>query len=234
MPFRVVPLLAVSGVALALGLYLGLPELRREVNTALALVARADITPLRDYLLDFGAWAVVVSALLQFVTSILAPLPSFVLSFTNALLFGFWWGLLLTWTTALAAAAVCFALARKLGRPVVERFTTRRALAAVDGFFERHGAYAVVVARLIPFMNPDVVSYAAGLTPLRWRVFLASIAFASLPSSVVYSYLGARGVTSLGWLLVPLVGLGLLTLVVAVWRARRPSGTQAPLSESSP
>jgi uncharacterized membrane protein YdjX (TVP38/TMEM64 family) len=229
MPPRLTTFLAASVAALALGFYLGLPELSREVNTALALVARADITPLRDYLLGFGAWAVVVSALLQFVTSILAPLPSFVLSFTNALVFGFWWGLLLTWTTALAAAAVCFGLARKLGRPVVERFTTRRALAAVDGFFERHGVYAVVIARLIPFMNPDVVSYAAGLTPLRWRVFILSIALASLPSSVVYSYLGARGVTSLGWLLVPLVGLGLVTLALAVWRARRPKRTKPPL-----
>jgi uncharacterized membrane protein YdjX (TVP38/TMEM64 family) len=220
-------LLAVG--TLSLGLYAGLPELRQEVNTALELVVRADITPLRDYLLTFGAWAVVVSALLQLVTSVLAPLPSFVLSFANALLFGFWWGMLLTWTTALAAAAVCFGLARKLGRPVVERFTTRRALTAVDVFFERYGVYAVIVARLIPFVNPDVVSYAAGLTPLRWRAFLASIALASLPSTVLYSYLGARGVTSLGWLLVPLVGLGLITLGVAVWRARRSGSAKAPL-----
>jgi uncharacterized membrane protein YdjX (TVP38/TMEM64 family) len=208
----------------ALGAFLSyalLPELREEVNHTFRLLMRADIAPLRDYLLSFGVWAPLLSALLQLITSIFAPLPSFVLTFANAFVFGFWWGMLLTFTTALLASAVCFGVSRTLGRPVVERLATRRALMATDAFFNRHGSYAVVIARLIPFINPDVISYAAGLTPLRWRVFLVSIGVGSLPSTVLYSYLGAQGVTSVGWLLIPLVGLGVLTLVVALLRPRK-------------
>ena len=201
--------------------YLLLPELRTAVNEALALVARADIAPLREYLLSFGPWAVAVSALLLIITSILAPLPNFVLTFANAFIFGFWWGAILTFSTALFASAICFGIARILGRPVVERLATRRALEATDGFFARHGAYAVVIARLIPFINPDVISYAAGLTALRWRVFLISVAVGSIPSTLLYSYLGALGVTSVGWLLIPLVGLGLLTFAMALLRPQR-------------
>lgn len=210
-------------ITLLLGVLAGyalVPDLRQEVNETVGLLARADIAPLRDYLLSFGLWAPLVSALLQLLTSVLAPLPSFVLTFANAFVFGFWWGMLLTFTTALLASAVCFGLARALGRPAVERLATRRALEATDTFFHRHGPYAVVIARLIPFINPDVLSYAAGLTPLTWRVFLVSIAVGSLPSTVLYSYLGARGLTSVGWLLVPLVGLGGLTFVLALLRAR--------------
>ncbi|MBS3933927.1 MAG: TVP38/TMEM64 family protein [Truepera sp.] len=217
-------LAVVTAVLAALAAYLLQPELRAAVNEAVALVVRADIAPLREYLLSFGPWAVVVSVLLQIITSVLAPLPSFVVTFVNAFVFGFWWGVMLTFSSALLASAICFGIARILGRPVVERLATRRALEATDGFFVRHGLYAVLIARLIPFVNPDVISYAAGLTSLRWRVFLISIALGSIPSTLLYSYLGASGVTAVGWLLIPLVGLGLLTLAIALLRSRSKAG----------
>jgi uncharacterized membrane protein YdjX (TVP38/TMEM64 family) len=210
--------LIVASLGAALLAYGLLPGLRAEVHTALLLAARADIAPLREYLLGFGWWAPVISTVLQILTSVIAPLPSFVLAFVNAMLFGLWWGALLTWTTALLAAAICFAMARVLGRPVVERFVPRGALESTDRFFLRHGVLAVLVARLIPFVNPDVLSYAAGLTNMRWRLFMLSIAVGSLPSTLLYSYLGSRGVTAVGWLLIPLVVLGLLTLAGALLR----------------
>jgi uncharacterized membrane protein YdjX (TVP38/TMEM64 family) len=206
---------ALAAAALALAL---LPDFRAEALAAARMAARADIAPLRDYLLGFGWWAPVISAALQILTSVIAPLPSFVLTFVNAMLYGWWWGAVLTWTTALPAAAICFGLARALGRPGVERFVPAGTLERMDRFFLRHGVAAVLVARLIPFVNPDVLSYAAGLTPMRWRWFMASIAVGSLPSTALYSYLGSRGVTQVGWLLVPLVALGLATLAGALLR----------------
>jgi len=215
-------LIVVAAATLAaLLLYLASPALRAEVNAGVALAARADIAPLRDYLLGFGVWAVVASATLQLLTSIIAPLPSFVLAFVNAMLFGFAWGSLLTWTTALGAAGVCFGMSRVMGRPVVERFVSGRALDAADHFFHTHGVAAVLVARLIPFINPDVISYAAGLTAMRWRPFVLAVGIGSVPSTLLYSYLGSRGVTSVGWLLVPLVALGIGALLVAAWQGRR-------------
>jgi uncharacterized membrane protein YdjX (TVP38/TMEM64 family) len=204
--------LVLLAIAAPLVLVAASPVLRAEAYSTIMLVVRADIAPLREYLLQLGWWAPVISTVLQIVTSVIAPLPSFVLAFVNAMLFGFWWGMLLTWTTALLAAAICFGIARTLGRPVVERFVPRGALDRADGFFQRHGILAVLVARLIPFINPDVVSYAAGLTVMRWRLFILSIGAGAVPSTILYSYLGSRGVTQVGWLLIPLVVLGLLAL----------------------
>jgi uncharacterized membrane protein YdjX (TVP38/TMEM64 family) len=213
-------LLAAGALAVILP-YLALPALRAEVHSVVLLVARADIAPVRDYLLAFGWWAPVISIALQVLTSVIAPLPSFVLAFVNAMLFGFWWGALLTWSSALLAAALCFAMSRVLGRPAVERFVPARALEGTDRFFVRHGVLAVLVARLIPFVNPDVVSYAAGLTSMRWRLFMLSIAVGSLPSTALYSWLGARGVTQVGWLLIPLVVLGLAAMAGALVQGSR-------------
>jgi uncharacterized membrane protein YdjX (TVP38/TMEM64 family) len=216
-------ILAIMGVGFVAGLaVISLsPGLRTEAESVLRMVARADVAPLREYLIGFGWWAPLISTLLQVITSIVAPLPSFVLGIVNAMLFGWWWGAVLTWTTAMLAAAICFGLARALGRPLVHRFVPRHALASTDRFIVRHGVAAVVIGRLIPFINPDVLSYAAGLTAMRWPLFMASIGVGSVPSVALYSYLGSRGVTSIGWLLIPLIGLGLIAFGAAILRSRR-------------
>jgi uncharacterized membrane protein YdjX (TVP38/TMEM64 family) len=212
-PGRVV---GVSVLILGMMAYLQDAGARAHVDSAVSLAIRADIAPLRDYLLAWGWWAPLVSTLLQVLTSIFAPLPSFMLAFANAMLFGLWWGGLLTWTSALLAAAICFKIARQWGRPAVRRFVPQSALDSTDRFFLRHGLSAVLVARVIPFINPDVVSYAAGLTPMRWRPFMLSIGAGSLPSTALYSYLGSRGITTVGWLFVPLIVLGIAAFLGAM------------------
>lgn len=63
----------------------------------------------------------------------------------------------------------------KSGRKVVEKLVTPVALNKVDGFFARYGKYAILLARLLPFISFDVVSYAAGLTAIGfWEFFWAT------------------------------------------------------------
>jgi uncharacterized membrane protein YdjX (TVP38/TMEM64 family) len=214
-------ILLLCGLLAVGGVYLLDEGARRGVNAALLVIVSADIEPFREYLLGFGWWAPVISTALQVVTSVFAPLPSFMLSFANAMLYGAWWGAALTWTSALLAAAICFWISRTFGRPAVERFVPRVTLDSADRFFLRHGALAVVLGRVIPFINPDVVSYVAGLTPMGWRIFMVSIAVGSIPSTALYSYLGSQGFTTVGWLFAPLVGLGVLAFVATLLYRQR-------------
>jgi uncharacterized membrane protein YdjX (TVP38/TMEM64 family) len=59
-----------------------------------------------------------------------------------------------------------------------------------DLFFERYGDRAVLIARLLPFVSFDIISYGAGLTSMGfWRFFIAT-GIGQLPATLVYSYLG--------------------------------------------
>ncbi len=109
-------------LALALGLlaafglaYLLSATFRSEANQAAGILYRGDISGLRDYILSFGAWAPVVSALLMIFQALVAPLPAFVLTFANGLAFGTFWGGMLSLGSATLAAAISFWLARALG-----------------------------------------------------------------------------------------------------------------------
>jgi len=135
-------------------------------------------------------WAPIVSFLLMVFQSVAAPLPAFIITFANAGLFGWVYGAILSWSSAMAGAALCFYIARYLGRDTVEKFTSYKALNSIDNFFKHYGKYAILIARLLPFISFDVVSYAAGLTSMGFWPFFIATGIGQLPATIVYSYIG--------------------------------------------
>lgn len=185
-----------AALGLSVVLYMSVPELRRVLGNGLHLMTEADnvessVKQLRDYLLGFGIWAPVVSALLMVIQAVIAPIPAFMITFTNGLLFGWAWGAALSWSSAMAGAALCYGLARVLARPVVERLAGgSRGLEVIDLFFQRYGVHSILIARLLPFVPFDPVSYAAGLTNMRFWPFFVATGIGQLPATLLYSWLG--------------------------------------------
>ena len=188
--------LLILALLLATGLIYGYVDgVRTAVDSAVRIMTMQDpqlaIQAFRDYLLGFGSWAALVSAAIMVFQSIAAPLPAFVVTFANGLLFGWAWGALLSWSSAMLGAVLCFWIARNLGRPVVEKLVgSSQALETWDIFFSRYGNRAILVSRLLPFVSFDVVSYGAGLTPITLWNFLWATGIGQLPATLLYSYLG--------------------------------------------
>lgn len=82
-------------------------------------------------------------------------LPAFLITFANGLAFGAFWGGLLSVFGASVAAAVSFGLVRSLGRGPVEALVGGTSQESADHWFDRYGAYAVLVGRLIPVLSFD-------------------------------------------------------------------------------
>ena len=153
-------------------------------------LVKLDMEGLKEYILSFGIWGPVVSFLLMILQSVAAPLPAFVITFANAALFGWVYGAILSWTSAMAGAAICFYIAKFLGRNTVENLTSKFALDEVDKFFVKYGKHTILIARLLPFMSFDLVSYAAGLTSMSFASFFIATGIGQLPATIVYSYVG--------------------------------------------
>ena len=180
-------------VACALALiacYFAVPAVHNWVDSVVAMFASGDFTVVREFVASYGAYAAVVSFALMVFQSVAAPLPAFLITFANANLFGWWQGALLSWTSAMAGAAVCFWIARLLGRDVVEKLITKSGLASVEGYFERHGNLTILICRLLPFVSFDFVSYAAGLTSMSFSGFMLATGIGQLPATIIYSYVG--------------------------------------------
>src|SRR5438552_3998419 len=127
---------------------------------------------IRQTLLGYGPWAVLVSSGLMILQSTIAPLPANVTIVANGLVFGPFWGGLLSWVTILIGASLCFGLSKKFGKPFAARFAGQ-SLATAEKFFDKYGLPAMFVIRVAPFIPFDAVSYVAGLAGVPyWRFFL--------------------------------------------------------------
>ena len=191
-----------------------------EVHQALGLLGRGDIAGLRDYILSFGLWAPVASCFLMVLQALVAPVPSFLITFANGLAFGVFWGWMLSLFGHVLAAAVCFGISRSLGRVPVEVLVGRRA-SSPQTAGSPGGVYAVFVGRLIPGVAFDVISYAAGLTRMRFRNFLAATALGIFPQTFLYSYLGRQAPQYVGLFLVTSALVVAAVVTVAILRYRR-------------
>lgn len=177
-------------IAAAVAAYYLIPAVNEITNQVFKMFASGDFSIVREFVASYGIYAAAVSFFLMIFQSVAAPLPAFLLTFANANLFGWWQGAILSWSSAMAGAAVCFFIAKILGRDVVEKLTSKAGLKQIDEFFEKYGKNTVLVCRLLPFVSFDIVSYAAGLTSMSFRSFFVATGIGQLPATLVYSYVG--------------------------------------------
>lgn len=180
----------VGAVLLVFAIYFFVTPVKIFVNQMVFYLSSLDLESIKQYILSFGIWAPIISFLLMLLQSVAAPLPAFLITFANAALFGWGWGAILSWSSAMAGAALCFFIAKFLGRDVVEKLTSKMAINSIDEFFDKYGKYTILVCRLLPFMSFDIVSYAAGLTSMKFMPFFIATGIGQLPATIVYSYVG--------------------------------------------
>ena len=214
--------MALLAAAVLFGLiYLLSSGFRSEVHQALGILGRGDIAGLRDYILSYGFLAPVASCFLMVLQALVAPVPSFLITFANGLAFGVFWGWMLSLFGHVLAAAVCFGISRSLGRVPVEVLVGKTGLESADRWFATWGIYAVFVARLIPGIAFDVISYAAGLTRMRFRNFITATTLGIFPQTFLYSFLGRQAPEYVALFLVTSGLVVAAVVTVAILRYRR-------------
>jgi uncharacterized membrane protein YdjX (TVP38/TMEM64 family) len=174
----------------AVGIYFAVPSVREWVNKVVVMFQTGNFDDMHAFIAQYGKWAMAISFFLMVFQSLAAPLPAFFITLTNANLFGWWQGCILSWVSSMTGAALCFWIARILGRDVVEKICTKGALLSIEEFFAKYGKRCILVARLLPFISFDIVSYAAGLTAMDFWGFFVATGVGQLPACIVYSYVG--------------------------------------------
>lgn len=180
----------VACFVVAIASYYLVPQVREFADEIFAMFATGDFTVVKDFVASYGSFAAVISFLLMILTALAAPLPAFLITFANANLFGWWQGAILSWSSAMVAAGICFWIAKILGRDVVIKLTSKAGLEKIDTFFEKYGKNTILVCRLLPFVSFDIVSYAAGLTSMSFKSFMIATGIGQLPATIIYSYVG--------------------------------------------
>lgn len=181
-----------------------------------ALSGLSDPQALREWIQAQGLWGPTAMIALMTTAIVLSPIPSGPIAVAAGLAFGPLWGAIYTVVGAELGAVIAFWTARVLGydalrgwskaQPVLQRLQQRQSQSWL--------MVAVFLSRLVPFISFDMVSYAAGLTPLAfWRFAVATLA-GVVPISFLLAYFGGElaGASGTTWGVV-LAGLGLVTVL---------------------
>ena len=206
-------------VVAALVAWWRIPAVNAFIQHSLAAFSALDQHAIERFIHAYGPQAALVSFALMILQAVVAPLPAFLITFANASLFGAFWGAALSWTSAMAGAALCFFIARVLSREAVEKLTGKTVLNNMDAFFERYGKHTILVCRLLPFVPFDPVSYAAGLTSIRFRHFFIATGIGQLPATIVYSWAGSLLTGGTFWFVTGLFILFALSVIISVARS---------------
>ncbi|MGE4277313.1 MAG: TVP38/TMEM64 family protein [Lawsonibacter sp.] len=161
---------------------------------------------LRAYIERSAPYSDLVFFLVQFLSVVLAPIPSNISAAAGGMLFGTWPAFFLTFLAVMAGSLLVFWLARTLGRSFSDRFVSRRLSEKYQEAIRSKTSIFLVLAFLLPYFPDDILCILAGLTDLSFRRF-AFIALLTRPWGLLFAC--ALGGASFS---VPLWGLVLIGL----------------------
>lgn len=144
----------------------------------------------RELITGAGGWGPLVFILMQAAQVLIAPIPGQIIGLIGGYLFGPFLGLIYTITGATIGFTAVFYLTRKLGRPFVERFVSKKILGKFDHLTEEKGVLVFFLIFLLPAFPDDLISFIAGLTTIRIRTLVLISIAGRLPGYAVLSFTG--------------------------------------------
>jgi len=188
------------------------------------IIAKGPLTRLlinRDELVhimrEMGPWAPLLYILLQIVQVIVAPIPGQIVGGVGGFLFGHW-GILWTTIGSFIGFWIVFLIARKFGRPLLEKIFKKSLIDKFDFIINAKGASLIIFAIfLLPGFPDDIVCYIAGLTRLPMRNLLLISILGRFPTIVLTNYIGMGIQGNLG-LVVGLSILAVMLIAVFTWK----------------
>jgi uncharacterized membrane protein YdjX (TVP38/TMEM64 family) len=199
----------------ALGVALGLAVLSVFVFDALGGPQH-----FRQLIEQAGPWAPLVFMLLKISTYIFAPLSGTPLKLIAGAAFGLWEGFAYTLVADVIGASANFWIARLLRDRAVARLAGPAALRKIDDIMEHVGGWkALAAARFVLASVYDFISYAAGLSKLRFRTFFLVTFLVGMPATFVGVFVGDAIVTNRP-LFFALIGLAIVALAIQALQHR--------------
>jgi uncharacterized membrane protein YdjX (TVP38/TMEM64 family) len=154
----------------------------------LALSGSISASRVRGWVDGYGvAGPLVFIAVSASLTVVLFPGP--VLAAASGLLFGTALGTPVSIASATLGATLAFSLSRWWAHDAVVALAGPR-IAALRAWVGRRGFLTVLYARIAPGVPYTLVNYAAGLTPIALRSFVAATAIGVAPRAFAYTALG--------------------------------------------
>lgn len=136
----------------------------------------------------YGAWAWLL-AIALIVSDLVLPVPGTAVITGLGMIYGPWLGGLIGGVGSVLAGLTAYGGSRWLGARFATWLVGDDDLRRLARFFERRGPLAIALSRWLPIL-PEALCCLAGISRMRFRVFLAALVIGGLPMSFLFAWLG--------------------------------------------
>ncbi len=164
---------------------------------------------LETYINRFSPFGQLFYFLIQFMSVILAPIPSNLTALAGAVLFGLWESFFLTFAAVFVGSIFVFCLARILGRSFADRFISQKLSDKYLCVIQAKQDIFLLLVFLLPFFPDDVICILAGLTTIRPLRFIVIVLIARPWGLLVASAVGSAAVSIPLWCMILLGIIGI-------------------------
>ncbi|HHO75970.1 MAG TPA: TVP38/TMEM64 family protein [Deltaproteobacteria bacterium] len=187
-----------------------------------------DCQTLHNKITTYGFFGPVAIIGLMAAAIVVSPIPSAPIAISAGMAYGHFWGTLYIVIGAEIGAITAFYIGRLVGRDMLLRWFGKRLPLGLLGS-QWTLTFIVFFGRLLPFISFDILSYAAGLTALRfWRFALATL-LGVIPVSFLLAHFGEEfGSSDMTRMTIAVLALGTITLIPVIvkwWYVRRRTQT---------
>ncbi|MDL2288326.1 TVP38/TMEM64 family protein [Oscillospiraceae bacterium OttesenSCG-928-F05] len=172
---------------------------------------------LQAFIEKAGIWGPVLFCAVQMAQVIVSLVPGNVTTLIGAAMFGFWPGFLLSAFSIVVGSVICFAIARKLGRPLVRRLVSEKTF---DRYFDTLSArpkIAAAMMMLLPFFPDDLICFILGITGISFRSFFWIIVIFRPWGLLVSALIGAGAFSLPMW---AMILIGIASVAVGILAVR--------------
>lgn len=179
------------------------------------------IDRLQTFFESCGPLAPIVYVAFVTVEVVVAPIPGLMLYAPGGVIFGGFFGGLLSLTGNVLGAGIACGLTRTIGSSWLTRLFPEDSLEKAHSELDRRGGWLIFLLRVNPLTSSDLVSYAAGFTRIPiWKVVLATMA-GMAPLCFAQAWLAESLFVAYPELLYPLLIIGVAYIIAIVIVIRR-------------
>jgi uncharacterized membrane protein YdjX (TVP38/TMEM64 family) len=144
----------------------------------------------RDKIATIGILAPLFFIILQALQVIITPISHYSVGVAGGFLYGPFLGALLNYIGRVIGHIIAFFIARLLGRKVAEKFVAQKTLEKYDKYVSGQSLILFLIY-FLPIFPDDEISYLAGLSKMKFRMFFFANVFGHVGGSLGLAYLGS-------------------------------------------
>jgi uncharacterized membrane protein YdjX (TVP38/TMEM64 family) len=151
---------------------------------------------IKDFVLSFEKWAILVYVLLSIIVVIAPPIPNDIVPIAGGLIFGFWKALIFGLIARIIGSTINYWIGTKIRNGIYVKLINETEQEKLKNYTKQIGWQAVFISRFLPSTDTDLIAYISGIAKMQYVPFILASFFGMIVPVSVSILIGASFLTN--------------------------------------